>query len=175
MQLLSIPFCGYPRGEQHIIVKALANHFELAFNCILSGYACSCFYQKERLHFFIGQTTSMSHVKPGAHSYFSEAGKIPRLVEFIVDGVMRGCYYNNRGEEITRHFISAKPGCFTRCYYPLPGVFGKPSFTNQSRATGIHCILLGRYSTIPKQNKEFYLGITAEMFSRIRKQTSKSN
>ena len=38
--------------------------------------------------------------------YFSEAGKIPRQVGFIVEGVIRGCYYNNKGEEITRCFIS---------------------------------------------------------------------
>jgi len=39
-------------------------------------------------------------------SYFSEAGKIPKQVGFIVDGVIRGCYFNNKGEEITRCFIS---------------------------------------------------------------------
>jgi CRP-like cAMP-binding protein len=38
--------------------------------------------------------------------YFSEAGKIPRQVGFLVEGVVRGCYYNNKGEEITRCFIS---------------------------------------------------------------------
>ncbi|MBT1705181.1 Crp/Fnr family transcriptional regulator [Chryseosolibacter indicus] len=38
--------------------------------------------------------------------YFSEAGKIPRQVGFIVEGVMRGCYYTNKGEEITRCFIN---------------------------------------------------------------------
>ncbi len=38
--------------------------------------------------------------------YFSEAGKIPRQVGFVVEGVVRGCYYNNKGEEITRCFIS---------------------------------------------------------------------
>lgn len=38
--------------------------------------------------------------------YFSEAGKIPRQVGFVVDGVIRGCYYNNKGEEITRCFIA---------------------------------------------------------------------
>ena len=38
--------------------------------------------------------------------YFSEAGKIPRQVGFIVEGVIRGCYYNNKGEEITRCFMS---------------------------------------------------------------------
>ncbi|HMO63208.1 MAG TPA: Crp/Fnr family transcriptional regulator [Ferruginibacter sp.] len=40
--------------------------------------------------------------------YFSEAGKIPRQVGFIVEGVIRGCYYNNNGEEITRCFIAEK-------------------------------------------------------------------
>jgi len=38
--------------------------------------------------------------------YFSEAGKIPRQVGFVVEGVVRGCYYSNIGEEITRCFIS---------------------------------------------------------------------
>ena len=38
-------------------------------------------------------------------AYFSEAGKIPRQVAFVIKGVFRGCYYNNKGEEITRCFI----------------------------------------------------------------------
>ncbi|WP_285008699.1 Crp/Fnr family transcriptional regulator [Pedobacter faecalis] len=38
--------------------------------------------------------------------YFSEAGKVPRQVGFILEGVIRGCYYDNKGEEITRCFIS---------------------------------------------------------------------
>lgn len=38
--------------------------------------------------------------------YFSEAGKIPKEVGFIAEGIVRGCYYNNKGEEITRCFIS---------------------------------------------------------------------
>lgn len=38
--------------------------------------------------------------------YFSEAQKIPKQVGFVVEGVIRGCYYNNKGEEITRCFIS---------------------------------------------------------------------
>jgi CRP-like cAMP-binding protein len=37
--------------------------------------------------------------------YFSEAGKIARQVGFILEGVVRICYYNNKGEEITRYFI----------------------------------------------------------------------
>lgn len=45
-----------------------------------------------------------TELKRGA--YFSQAGKIPKQVGFIVEGVIRGCYYNNKGEEITRCFIS---------------------------------------------------------------------
>ncbi|SMG48080.1 Crp/Fnr family transcriptional regulator [Arenibacter troitsensis] len=41
----------------------------------------------------------------GKGAYFSEAGKIPRQVAFVIKGVFRGCYYNNKGEEITRCFI----------------------------------------------------------------------
>lgn len=37
--------------------------------------------------------------------YFSEAEKIANRVGFINQGVMRVCYYNNKGEEITRCFI----------------------------------------------------------------------
>jgi CRP-like cAMP-binding protein len=37
--------------------------------------------------------------------YFSEAGKISMQVGFVIDGVMRVCYYNNQGEEITKYFI----------------------------------------------------------------------
>jgi len=37
--------------------------------------------------------------------YFSEAGKIPKQVGFILKGVVRFCYYNNKGQEITHHFI----------------------------------------------------------------------
>lgn len=37
--------------------------------------------------------------------YFSEAGKIPKQVGFILEGIVRFCYYNNKGEEITNYFI----------------------------------------------------------------------
>lgn len=37
--------------------------------------------------------------------YFWEAGKIPKQVGFIVKGIVRVCYYDNKGEEITRYFI----------------------------------------------------------------------
>jgi len=37
--------------------------------------------------------------------YFSEAGKIPRQVGFVLEGIFRFCYYNNKGEEITNYLI----------------------------------------------------------------------
>lgn len=41
-------------------------------------------------------------------AYFSEAGKIPGQIGFILEGVIRVCYYNNQGDEITRCFVSEK-------------------------------------------------------------------
>lgn len=38
------------------------------------------------------------------NEYFSEAGKIPRQIGFLTEGIVRVCYYNNKGEEITRYF-----------------------------------------------------------------------
>lgn len=37
--------------------------------------------------------------------YFLEAGKVLKQVGFIIDGIIRICYYNNKGEEITKIFI----------------------------------------------------------------------
>lgn len=37
--------------------------------------------------------------------FFQEAGKIPREVIFLTAGIMRICYYNNTGDEITKYFI----------------------------------------------------------------------
>lgn len=37
--------------------------------------------------------------------YFSEASKVAKQVAFVVDGILRVCYYNNKGAEITRYFI----------------------------------------------------------------------
>ncbi|WP_025763078.1 Crp/Fnr family transcriptional regulator [Dyadobacter tibetensis] len=38
-------------------------------------------------------------------TYFSEAGKIPKRVAFIQTGILRVCYYNSKGDEITKYFI----------------------------------------------------------------------
>src|SRR6478609_2827977 len=37
--------------------------------------------------------------------YYWEAGKIVKQIGFLIDGVIRVFYYNNKGEEITRYFI----------------------------------------------------------------------
>lgn len=51
-------------------------------------------------------TKKATEIELRKDQYFSEAGKIPRQVGFIVEGVIRGCYYNNKGEEVTRCFIN---------------------------------------------------------------------
>ena len=38
-------------------------------------------------------------------TYYQEAGKIPREVIFLTEGILRICYYNNKGEDITKYFI----------------------------------------------------------------------
>ncbi|WP_308991991.1 Crp/Fnr family transcriptional regulator [Mariniflexile litorale] len=40
--------------------------------------------------------------------YFVEAGKVLKRVGFIVEGIFRICYYNNKGEEITKIFMEEK-------------------------------------------------------------------
>ena len=39
------------------------------------------------------------------NEYFAQAGKVLKQVGFVLDGILRICYYNNRGEEITKIFI----------------------------------------------------------------------
>ena len=38
--------------------------------------------------------------------YFSEAGKVPNRVGFLTEGIMGVCYYDNKGNEITRCFVA---------------------------------------------------------------------
>lgn len=44
-------------------------------------------------------------LKLNKNEYFSEAGKTPKYVGFVLEGIFRFCYYNNKGEEITHYFI----------------------------------------------------------------------
>ena len=39
-------------------------------------------------------------------SYFWEAGKMPQHIGFLVDGIIRISYYDNKGEEFTKYFIN---------------------------------------------------------------------
>ena len=47
--------------------------------------------------------SNINRIKKGR--LFSEAGKIARQVAFVNNGILRVCYYNNKGQEITRYFI----------------------------------------------------------------------
>jgi len=58
---------------------------------------------KQQIDLILSKTAEL-YLKKG--EYFSEAGKIPGQVGFIVEGVIRGCYYNNKGEEVTRCLIA---------------------------------------------------------------------
>ncbi|RXK85724.1 Crp/Fnr family transcriptional regulator [Filimonas effusa] len=40
-----------------------------------------------------------------ADAYFLKAGQVSREIGFIIKGVVRVCYYDNEGNEITRYFI----------------------------------------------------------------------
>lgn len=57
---------------------------------------------KQQTDFIAGKTTVLELNK---EEYFSEAGKIPKYVGFVLEGVVRFCYYNNKGQEITNYFI----------------------------------------------------------------------
>ena len=57
---------------------------------------------KQQIDFIKSKSTELALRK---EDYFSEAGKIAKQVGFILDGILRVCYYNNKGEEITKYFI----------------------------------------------------------------------
>ncbi len=57
---------------------------------------------KQQIDFITSQSTELVLRK---EDYFSEAGKIAKQVGFILEGILRVCYYNNKGEEITTYFI----------------------------------------------------------------------
>lgn len=53
-------------------------------------------------------TGKAEEIELGKDEYFAEAGKVLRQVGFVLDGILRICYYNNKGEEITKIFIEEK-------------------------------------------------------------------
>lgn len=48
---------------------------------------------------------NLSEITLTKGEYFSEAGKTAKRLGFVLEGVLRCCYYNNKGDEITRCFI----------------------------------------------------------------------
>lgn len=50
-------------------------------------------------------SNNVTEVELHKDSYFAEAGKTFNQVAFILEGVLRICYYNNQGDEITKYFI----------------------------------------------------------------------
>ena len=81
--------------------------------------------------------------------YFSEAGKIPKQVGFVLEGIFRFCYYNNKVEEITNYFIDGN------------------SFVIDYQKFGAQVI--ASVYRIPLSYVASYLGITQPSLSRIRK------
>jgi CRP-like cAMP-binding protein len=57
---------------------------------------------QQQIELITGKATELELLKD---EYFSEAGKISTQVGFVLDGVIRVCYYDNKGEEITKYFI----------------------------------------------------------------------
>lgn len=57
---------------------------------------------QQQLNLIASKTTPLVLSKD---AYFLEAGHVSRRVGFLLEGVLRICYYNKQGEEITRNFI----------------------------------------------------------------------
>ena len=57
---------------------------------------------KQQIDLITSKTTEKELRKD---DYFVEAGKMFNQVVFILDGILRICYYNNKGEEITKYFV----------------------------------------------------------------------
>ena len=39
------------------------------------------------------------------NEYIAEAGKTVKQIAFILEGIVRICYYDNKGDEITKYFF----------------------------------------------------------------------
>jgi CRP-like cAMP-binding protein len=57
---------------------------------------------QQQIDLITGKATELELPKD---SYFWEAGKIPKHIGFLVKGIIRVTYYNNKGEEITKYFF----------------------------------------------------------------------
>ncbi len=57
---------------------------------------------KQQIEFLLSKVQTLEFKKD---DYLSEAGKVPRYVAFVLEGVFRFCYYNNKGGEVTNYFV----------------------------------------------------------------------
>lgn len=57
---------------------------------------------KHQIDFIESKAKNLTLLKD---EYFSVAGKIPKQVAFMLDGVFRLSYYNYKGEDVTNYFI----------------------------------------------------------------------
>ncbi|MFP9098536.1 Crp/Fnr family transcriptional regulator [Flavobacterium sp. RHBU_24] len=57
---------------------------------------------KQQIDFVLSKVEMLEFKKD---DYLSEAGKVPRYVAFVLEGVFRFSYYNNKGEEVTTYFV----------------------------------------------------------------------
>src|SRR5262245_20308980 len=57
---------------------------------------------KQQIELIASKATEMEFPKD---SYFWEAGKTPKYIGFLVEGIIRVSYYDNKGEEITKYFF----------------------------------------------------------------------
>jgi len=57
---------------------------------------------QQQIDLIKSKTTKLEFKKD---AYFIEAGQMFNQVAFILEGILRICYYNNKGEEITKYFL----------------------------------------------------------------------
>lgn len=57
---------------------------------------------QQQIDFIVNRAVELELPKDG---YFWEAGKIPKYIGFLVEGIIRVAYYDNKGEEITKYFF----------------------------------------------------------------------
>ena len=84
---------GFETDTAHTGNKGLQKFKEREFDVVLCDF---------RLGDWDGRKVLIELKK---EAYFSEAEKIARQVAFVDSGILRVCYYNNKGEEKTRYFI----------------------------------------------------------------------
>lgn len=60
---------------------------------------------QQQIDFILRKATEIELQK---NEYFLEAGNVPNRVGFILDGIIRICYYNNKGDEITKYFFEER-------------------------------------------------------------------